>query len=39
MKRKMLSRSKDKRVFRNTADRTKVINMTKPTVMRGGFRL
>lgn len=39
MKRKILKKSKDSRVFRNTADKTKVINITKPVVMRGGFRL
>lgn len=37
--RKRLNTRKDKRIFRNTADRTKVINMVKPMVMRGGFRL
>lgn len=39
MKRKRTHRFTDKRVFRHTADRTKAINMSKPMVMRGGFRL
>lgn len=39
MKRKRVYRFKDKKVFRNTADRTKAINMYSPVVMRGGFRL
>lgn len=39
MKRKRLSRGKDRKVFRNTVDKTKSINVYKPTLMRGGFRL
>lgn len=39
MKRKVMNKRKDKRVFKNTADRTKRINVKWPTVMRGGFRL
>lgn len=39
MKRKRLNRGKDKRVFRNTVDKTKSVNVFKPALMRGGFRL
>lgn len=39
MKRRRLPRGKDRRVFRNTVDKTKSINVYKPTLMRGGFRL
>lgn len=39
MKRKRLNRGKDKRVFRNTVDKTKYVNVFKPTLLRGGFRL
>lgn len=38
MKRKPTKRKVDKKVFRNTANRTKTINIT-PCVMRGGIRL
>lgn len=38
MRRKPTSRGKDCRVFRQTADRTKAVNV-RPVVMRGGFRL
>lgn len=37
-KRKPVTRSKDKKVFSHTADKTKRINIA-PTVMRGGTRL
>lgn len=39
MKRKIMSRRRDRKVFRNTADITKRINVFIPTLMRGGFRL
>lgn len=39
MKRRKLGKRKDKRIFRNTADKTKAVNINLPTVMRGGFRL
>lgn len=39
MKRKKLSKGKDRRVFIKTADRTKVTNLNSGTVMRGGIRL
>lgn len=38
MRRKPTNRGKDRRVFRQTADRTKAVNV-RPVVMRGGFRL
>lgn len=38
MKRKIMKRSKDKKVFRNTAVKSKKINLA-PRVMRGGIRL
>lgn len=37
MRRKSMKPRKDKRVFTNTADRTKVINV-KPVIRRGGIR-
>ena len=33
-----MDKPKDKKVFQNTADKTKKINV-KPTIMRGGIRL
>ena len=36
--RKRLSRGKDRRVFSQTADKTKRVNV-RPVVTRGGFRL
>lgn len=39
MKRKRTRRTKDRKIFSHTADRTKAINVITPTVMRGGFRL
>ena len=36
--RKKMRRSKDQKVFRNTADKSKKVNI-KPTIMRGGIRL
>ena len=39
MKRTRTRRQKDRKVFTHTADRTKAINVTTPTVMRGGYRL
>ncbi len=38
MRRKMMNRSIDRKVFRKTAKATKSINVS-PTIMRGGFRL
>lgn len=38
MKRKAMRRSKDRKVFRNTAVKSKKINLA-PRVMRGGIRL
>lgn len=38
MKRAKMSRKKDKRVFKHSADKTKKINIY-PTVARGGIRL
>lgn len=38
MKRKVMKKSKDKKVFRNTAVTSKKINVN-PTIMRGGIRL
>lgn len=38
MKRKRVRPSKDKKVFRSTANKTRQINV-KPTLMRGGIRL
>ena len=39
MRRRKTYRQKDKRIFRNTADKTKAVNVVTPTLMRGGFRL
>lgn len=39
MKRKSVNRGKDKKVFANTVDKTKSVNVHKPTILRGGFRL
>lgn len=36
--RKSTHKSTDRRVFKNTADRTKALNI-RPILMRGGFRL
>lgn len=36
--RKPVSSVKDKKIFSNTADKTKKVNV-KPTIMRGGTRL
>ncbi len=36
--RKKMSVRKDKKIFRNTADKSKKINI-KPKIMRGGIRL
>lgn len=36
--RKPTHKSTDRRVFRNTADKTKALNV-RPILMRGGFRL
>lgn len=38
MKRKKLKKKIDKKIFRNTAERTKAINLS-PSVSRGGIRL
>lgn len=38
MKRKVMARPKDRKVFRRTAVKTKKINIA-PKVMRGGIRL
>lgn len=38
MKRKRVNRTRDRRVFAKTADKTKKINIV-PYVMRGGIRL
>lgn len=38
MKRKKVNPRKDKKIFTNTAKKTKDINI-RPTVMRGGIRL
>lgn len=38
MRKKMSNVSKDKKTFKQTADKSKKINI-KPTVMRGGIRL
>lgn len=37
-KRRSVRAYKDKRVFSNTADKTKAVNV-RPMIMRGGFRL
>lgn len=37
-RRKELSRKRDKVIFKNTAQKTKKVNI-KPRVMRGGIRL
>ncbi len=37
--RKKLRKSKDKRIFKSTANKTKSINISSPYVMRGGTRL
>ena len=37
-KNKKLPKSKDKKIFRHTAERTKAINLA-PVSMRGGIRL
>lgn len=39
MKRRKVNPIKDKKVFNNTADKTKRINVSTPYVMRGGTRL
>jgi len=39
MKRQPMSRSKSKRLFRNTAMRTHALNAPRKTIMRGGYRL
>lgn len=39
MRRCKTYKKKDKRIFRNTADKTKAVNLLTPTFMRGGFRL
>lgn len=39
MKRRKVSSIKDKKVFKNTADKTKRINVSNPYIMRGGTRL
>lgn len=36
--RKKMKQKKDKKIFRNTADKSKKVNI-KPTIMRGGIRL
>lgn len=36
--RKRVRKSKDKRIFRKTADKSRLINL-KPVTMRGGIRL
>lgn len=36
--RKKMRKQRDRKIFRNTADKTRVINV-KPVVMRGGIRL
>ena len=38
MRRKRMSPARDRRVYRETADRTKAINVY-PILTRGGFRL
>lgn len=38
MKRSKMTRKKDKKVFKHSADQTKKININ-PTVARGGIRL
>lgn len=38
MKRKMVRRNKDRKIFRHTAEKTKKINVS-PNVSRGGIRL
>ena len=38
MKRSKMSRGKDRKVFKNSADKTKKININ-PAVARGGIRL
>lgn len=38
MKRKMMKRSVDRKVFKKTAKSMKSVNVS-PTIMRGGFRL
>lgn len=38
MKRSKMTRKKDKKVFKHSADKTKKININ-PTVARGGIRL
>lgn len=39
MRRKKTRKSLDRRIFRNTAKQTKEINVNKPSLMRGGYRL
>ena len=36
--RKRVSPSKDRKIFRKTADKSRLVNL-KPVVMRGGIRL
>lgn len=36
--RRRMSRGKDRKIFRKTADKSRLINL-KPVVMRGGIRL
>ena len=36
--RKRMKKGKDRKIFKKTADRTRLINL-KPVVMRGGIRL
>lgn len=38
MKRKKVSRSGSRRLFKKTADKTKSVNV-RPVLMRGGFRM
>lgn len=37
--RRKVKKSKDKRIFKNTANKTKSLNISSPYVMRGGTRL
>ena len=37
--RKRLYKSKDKRIFKSTANKTKSLNIVSPYIMRGGTRL
>ena len=39
MRRRKPNPIKDKKVFKNTADKTKRINISNPYIMRGGTRL